>query len=139
MPFTLHPQLQADCYEPGTINSSLLLLHKNALVPWFILVPNTHENELFKLEPAHQQLIQEQTSQIARFVITCLKAEKLNIATIGNIVPQLHIHIIGRHSDDFCWPAPVWGQSEFAHYTPQKLQRIKADLIRENIIDTAHS
>jgi len=120
---TLHPQLQADCYEPGTINSSLLLLHKNALVPWFILVPNTHENELFKLEPAHQQL----------------KAEKLNIATIGNIVPQLHIHIIGRHSDDFCWPAPVWGQSEFAHYTPQKLQRIKADLIRENIIDTAHS
>lgn len=146
MPFTLHPQLQTDCYTLGnimgnivediedTMHSSLLLLHKNALIPWFILVPTTHEDELFKLEIAHQQCIQQQTAQLARFVSTYFRADKLNIATIGNIVPQLHIHIIARYTGDFCWPAPVWGQSDSAEYTPQRLMQIKTDLQSENII-----
>lgn len=138
MPFTLHPQLASDCYSTGTVGSSLLLLHKNALIPWFILVPDTQENELFKLDVAHQKRIQDETNQVAHFVSTYFKAHKLNIATIGNIVPQLHIHIIGRFTDDFCWPAPVWGQnmhqSDSTQYTPQTLVDIKTELKTRNII-----
>ncbi|VAW64285.1 Diadenosine tetraphosphate (Ap4A) hydrolase and other HIT family hydrolases [hydrothermal vent metagenome] len=134
MPFTLHPLLQADCYSLGRANNSMLLLHKNALVPWFILVPNTHENELYKLETEQQRNINIKVNQLARFVSEHFKADKLNIATIGNIVPQLHIHIIGRNTTDFCWPEPVWGQSDFAAYESKTLQQIEQSLFDREII-----
>ena len=125
MSFQLNPQLQADCYLLGTIDGNTLLLHKNALVPWFILVPDTEEAELFKLPAAHQSNVQSCINQLALFVEQYFTADKLNIATIGNIVPQLHIHIIGRHINDFCWPKPVWGEQESAQYTPKDIQAIK--------------
>ncbi|HED33430.1 MAG TPA: HIT domain-containing protein [Gammaproteobacteria bacterium] len=134
MSFILHPQLASDCYSTGHVDSSLLLLHKNALIPWFILVPDTKENELFKLDGVHQKHIQDETNRVAHFVSHYFNAHKLNIATIGNIVPQLHIHIIGRFTDDFCWPAPVWGQPDSAEYTPQALEDIKTELRGRNII-----
>lgn len=72
--------------------------------------------------------------QLAAFVEAHFNADKLNIATIGNIVPQLHIHVIGRFHNDFCWPAPVWGQSERADYTPQRLEQIHQALLDSNIL-----
>lgn len=134
MSFELHPQLQADCYELGSLGDCSLLLHKNALIPWFILVPHTTENELYKLEISLQTNVQNSTHILAEFVESNFKTNKLNIATIGNIVPQLHIHIIGRFNNDFCWPAPVWGQTESANYTTDNLQAIKQALTDRNII-----
>ena len=134
MSFELHPQLQADCYDLGTLDNCSLLLHKNALIPWFILVPHTTENELYMLEPGLQANVQNSTHIIAEFVAANFNTDKLNIATIGNIVPQLHIHIIGRFKNDFCWPAPVWGQTEFTDYTKDNLQKIKLTLSVKKII-----
>lgn len=134
MPVILHPQLQADCYQLGQVNTSTLLLHKNALVPWFILVPDTIQNEIFKLEADHQLSIQNEINQVASFVERFFKTDKLNIATIGNIVPQLHIHIIGRFKSDFCWPAPVWGQPDSTDYDAQNLQQIKQSLIENKLL-----
>jgi len=128
MSFELHPQLQADCYNLGTLGDCSLLLHKNALLPWFILVPHTTENELYKLETELQISVQNTTHRMAEFVESNFVTDKLNIATIGNIVPQLHIHIIGRFNNDFCWPSPVWGQTESANYKEEDLQVIKQDL-----------
>ena len=134
MSVILHPQLANDCFEMGYVNTSLLLLHKNALIPWFILVPDTTENELYKLPPDQQTSISKETVSIARFTEQHFKADKLNIATIGNIVPQLHIHIIARHKHDFCWPNPVWGQSESSEYPDNDVQSLKLELITHKLI-----
>jgi len=128
MEFQLNPQLQADCYLLGTLGGNTLLLHKNALVPWFILVPDTQEVELYKLPAAQQSTVQSCINQLALFVDQYFTADKLNIATIGNIVPQLHIHIIGRHINDFCWPNPVWGQQQSSQYAAKDIQAIKQAL-----------
>ncbi len=136
MSLTLHPQLQADCYLLGRIDNSLLLLHKNALLPWFILVPETHENELYKLPNEQQTLVSNAVNQLAGFIETHFKTDKLNIATIGNIVPQLHIHIIGRFTDDFCWPNPVWGQTKTSPYSEEDIHDLQKTLIDKNIIQT---
>lgn len=134
MTVKLHPQLQADTYTLGQIDSSTLLLHKNALIPWFILVPDTNENEIFKLDTPHQTQVNNAINQLANFIESHFKTDKLNIATIGNIVPQLHIHIIGRFTHDFCWPSPVWGQTESAEYNEEDLQNIKRALSKSKLI-----
>jgi len=134
MDFKLHPQLEADCINLGQINNCTLLLHKNALVPWFILVPHTTENEIFKLETVQQEQLQKAIHQLAQFVESNFKTDKLNIATIGNIVPQLHVHIIGRHKNDFCWPDPVWGKTQSADYKANELQSIKNKLQSTGLI-----
>ena len=134
MPIELHPQLATDCYLLGTVNSSSLLLHKNALVPWFILVPDTDKNELFKLDSEQQAVIQTEINTLANFTEKHFNSDKLNIASIGNIVPQLHIHIISRKVSDFCWPSPIWGRQEFAEYTTPQLNEIKQALKAKRIL-----
>jgi len=134
MTLELHHQLQSDCYILGQMQDSVLLLHKNALVPWFILVPDTQELELFKLPAVKQSQLQASINQLARFIEMHFQADKLNIATIGNIVPQLHIHIIGRYKNDFCWPEPVWGQLETAHYAEADIQSLKQLLFEKGLI-----
>jgi len=135
MPVKLHPQLAADCYLLGTVKSSSLLLHKNALIPWFILVPDTNKNEIYKLNTEQQQTIQFEINALAKFTEEHFNSDKLNIASIGNIVPQLHIHIISRKTTDFCWPAPVWGETESMEYTPQQVDIIKQALKDNNILN----
>ena len=135
MPVKLHPQLAADCYLLGTIKTSTLLLHKNALIPWFILVPNTDKNELYKLSTEHQQSIQLEVNALAAFTETYFNSDKLNIASIGNIVPQLHIHIISRKVTDFCWPSPVWGKMESMEYTSKQLETITQALNDSGILN----
>jgi len=134
VPVILHPQLQKDCFRLGTVESSALLLHKNALVPWFILVPETDEDELFKLDYDHQLSVLDEINKIADFTQHHFIAHKLNIASIGNIVPQLHIHIIARFKDDFCWPKPVWGQTESKEYTNDELHSLTQVLSEQQLI-----
>lgn len=130
----IHPQLQQDCHQLGKLQACTLLLHKNALVPWFILLPPTEQRELYQLEAALQQQVQGEINQLAAFVDAYFHTDKLNIATIGNIVPQLHIHVIGRFHGDFCWPAPVWGQSERADYAPEEITAIRQALLKRNVL-----
>ena len=134
MSVELHSQLIKDCHRLGTVKDSTLLLHKNALVPWFILIPNTTQTELYKLDSSHLAIVQSEINSLAEFTQQYFNSDKLNIATIGNIVPQLHVHIIGRKIDDFCWPSPVWGKTDFTDYSNKKLSEIKQALIDKNII-----
>jgi len=87
----------------------ILLLMNNAQLPWLILVPKTEATELYELEAEQQNHINKLINQLSRFLKQHFDLHKLNIAAIGNIVNQLHIHIVGRRRDDYCWPAVVWG------------------------------
>jgi diadenosine tetraphosphate (Ap4A) HIT family hydrolase len=139
MNITLDARLKADTYPLGEFDGSLLLLSKNALFPWFVLVPETQEIEFHKLSTAQQSRTQQQINAVAQFIETRFSPDKINIATIGNIVSQLHIHIIGRNKNDVCWPGVVWGTPHFKDYEAQEVGLIKNQLedILKGIFRTA--
>jgi len=126
--FKLNEQLSKDCILIGEINSNLLLLMNNSLVPWFILVPKTSEIEIIDLTQIQQNVLQESINLLAKFVKKYFNVSKLNIATIGNIVNQLHIHVIGRDPGDYCWPNVVWGSTERKEYDDEVVVTISVAL-----------
>ncbi|NIN35524.1 MAG: HIT domain-containing protein [Gammaproteobacteria bacterium] len=137
---TIHHQLINDCHQLGRMNSGTLLLHKNASVPWFILVPDTDKTELLYLPANQRDQIMQDCSSIAVFIKQQFGSEKINFAAIGNLVPQLHLHVIGRNKNDPCWPKPVWGHLHADDsYREETIQRIteslfgavKADISRD--------
>jgi diadenosine tetraphosphate (Ap4A) HIT family hydrolase len=105
----IHPQLLADCHHLGVMPSAQLLLHRNASLPWFILVPDTHLEDLLDLDAASLSALMTDCQQLSRFIKGELALTKVNFAGLGNVVPQMHLHIIGRSEQDACWPQPVWG------------------------------
>lgn len=105
----VHPQLLADCHVVGNLATGLLLLHRNAALPWFILVPDTAETELLFVETALRNAILEDAERVGRYLSASFDSAKVNVAALGNQVPQLHVHIVGRQVGDACWPKPVWG------------------------------
>ena len=111
-PFGLHPRLLDDCHSLGRLGFCHVLLHRNATLPWFILVPEVDAGvtELHELDRDQRLRLDEELSQVARFVKSRLGARKINVGAIGNIVPQLHVHVIGRDPADPCWPGVVWGR-----------------------------
>ncbi|QDV52826.1 HIT domain-containing protein [Gimesia fumaroli] len=121
----LDDRLQADCQQISELSESTLLLMNNALVDWFILVPRCEEIELTNLSFEQQTAIFKEVNLVARFIQQTLAPDKLNIATLGNVVSQLHIHVIGRKQSDPYWPAPVWGQAESRAYTNSDITKIK--------------
>lgn len=132
--FTLDERLQRDCYAMGQWHNSLLLLMDNALLPWLILVPDTKEIEFYRL-PGEQQLdILQKINRLSEILIQHFEAKKLNIASIGNIVSQMHIHVIGRSPEDHCWPSVAWGNPERKPYTQDQLIRV-ANNLQNEIID----
>ena len=109
--FELHPQLQRDCVEIGHFKLCRLLLMNESRYPWFILVPEREEmTEIHQMCNADQALLLHESSSLARGLVEAFAGDKLNIAAIGNLVPQLHIHHVVRYHDDLAWPAPVWGK-----------------------------
>ena len=105
----IHQQLLADCHILGNIPSGQLLLHRNAIIPWCILVPDTELQDLLQIDDPLRNRVLEDASRIAEFLRGEPDIEKINVAALGNVVPQLHVHVIGRHPLDHCWPNPVWG------------------------------
>ena len=128
MNISLDTRLTEDTYPLGEFDDCLLLLSKNALFPWFILVPDTKEIEFHKLNSTQQTNIQQHINAVARFIEGCFPTDKINIASIGNIVSQCHIHIIGRHHNDACWPNVVWGIPQFKAYEKGEVAAIKSQL-----------
>ena len=122
--FTLAPQLKEDCFILSEGPGSLLLLLDNSLVPWFILVPKTDKTEWYQLDGVQQDIIQQQINELSRFIQQEYQVDKLNVASIGNIVSQLHIHVVGRYKNDFCWPDVVWGAKEKRSYAPDEVGAI---------------
>ena len=127
-PIILDPRLQQDTVLLGYFEKSLLLLMRNALYPWFIIVPNSDETELYLLSESTQVMLMQQINLLSRFVSQSFAIDKLNIGAIGNLVSQLHVHVVGRRRDDSSWPGVVWGSEPFVEYTSEQVAGIKAKL-----------
>jgi len=125
---TLNPNLKKDSYLLGHIDNSAILLMRNALFPWFVIVPDTEEIEFYKLHINQQIEILHQITAVSRFIEENNQIDKMNIATIGNFVSQLHIHIVGRNKLDECWPGVVWGSKAFEAYEMTQVKLIKEKL-----------
>lgn len=102
-------QLLQDCHQLGQLNDGTLLLHRNAAVGWLILVPDTEAVDWHQLDDAEHERVTAQIRQLTHWAADWFHADKMNVATLGNSVRQMHIHIIARHVSDPCWPLPVWG------------------------------
>jgi len=127
--FALHPQLQTDCHVLGQLPQCTVLLHRNAVVPWFILVPRTEQLELLELPDVIRNAVLDEAALVARFLKSRFPVTKLNVAAIGNMVPQLHLHVIGRSVGDACWPHPVWGNlPETQAYPPEQVLLLEQEL-----------
>ena len=127
-PFNLHPRLQQDCHRLGDSDSSLLLLLNNACYPWFIIVPKVTQNELYLLDTFVQQELLSQVNHLSGFLKDELCVDKINMGAIGNLVPQLHIHVIGRRQDDPAWPGVVWGHPESKDYSEDDITALVSSL-----------
>ena len=111
--FILDPRLAADTHLVGDLDLSRVLLMDDARFPWLILVPRrANLRELIDLDIAAQQLLLAEIDRCARILRTLEKPDKLNIAALGNVVAQLHVHVIARRANDAAWPRPVWGFGE---------------------------
>lgn len=130
--FILHPRLLADCHQLGRLSASHLLLHRNAAVPWLILVPETDLANLLNLPIAQRDAVLADCKRVSDYLTAVLKCTNVNVAWIGNLVPQLHVHVIGRSPTDPCWPKPVWGHlSEVCDYTSDEVDAILAALVND--------
>ncbi len=108
--FELHPQLAKDCVEVGEFPLSKVLLLNDSHYPWVILVPKRENiREAFQLSVEDQRQLLAESSTLSEAMATHFKADKMNVAALGNMVPQLHIHHIVRYKNDASWPNPVWG------------------------------
>lgn len=133
--FELHPQLAADTIEIGQLSLCRVLLMNDANYPWLILVPQRPGlREIFELNTDEQTQLIHESSHVARLMHAHFQADKINIAALGNMVPQLHIHHIARYKADLAWPAPVWGRVPAAPYSIEQLKTL-IKVLREAITE----
>lgn len=123
----LHPQLADDTHPIAQWSLSDLRLMDDANHPWLILVPRVDgAAELIDLTDSQQVELTREIATASRALQAAFKPHKLNVAALGNIVPQLHVHVIARFQDDIAWPRPVWGMASAKPYSPEALvQRIE--------------
>lgn len=132
--WALHPQLARDTAPLGDLPLSRILISKDANFPWLILVPRRAGCvELIDLDSADQAALLTEIDRAARALKTVTHCDKLNIAALGNVVPQLHVHVIGRRTSDAAWPKPVWGAAPPRAYDPADLDRLTGAL-RDKIL-----
>ena len=126
--FSIDNQLLHDTHYLIEKNGFHLLLHKNASIPWVIIVPVTDVIEVFDLSQLQQQNLNELIKQISTYLQQEFSVAKMNVAAIGNIVSQLHVHVVGRKNGDAYWPGVVWGNNyPKLEWSDQKLDAIKQD------------
>jgi diadenosine tetraphosphate (Ap4A) HIT family hydrolase len=115
--WSLHPQLEQDCVMIADLPLSRLLLSRDANYPWLLLVPRRlGAGEIIDLDAVDQVQLMTEIVLVSRALKAVAACDKLNVAAIGNVVRQLHIHIVARHRDDMAWPKPVWGAAPARQY-----------------------
>ena len=121
--FELAPQLAADTEDVGMLGLCRVLLMRDARYPWLTLVPAKPDLvEITDLAPADRRILIEEIVAAGETLTDLYKPEKINTGALGNIVRQLHVHIVARNTDDPAWPAPVWGHSPALDYEPRALK-----------------
>ena len=128
--FKLHSQLAADTFTVLTLEVSQLLLMNDARYPWLILVPQvSNMRDLHNLPAKQYQAVTQEITQVSQVLESVAQAHKMNVGALGNMVPQLHIHIIARQIDDAAWPAPVWGVGEIQPYSQDAADTLIQQLV----------
>lgn len=123
-PFTLDPRIAEDTWSLGRLPLSRVLLHRDGRYPWVLLVPaRPGLRELYELEPADRAQLTEESAAIAQAMQAALGADKMNIAALGNVVAQLHVHHVARYAHDDAWPAPIWGRHPPLFYFDDQRER----------------
>lgn len=116
--FTLHQQLEKDCFVVTELPLSVVLLMNDSHYPWTILVPRVEQAiEVIDLSTEQQQQLWYESAWLSKALQQQFQPDKLNIAALGNMVPQLHVHHIARFKHDIAWPQPVWGKHLPVPYT----------------------
>jgi diadenosine tetraphosphate (Ap4A) HIT family hydrolase len=119
MNFALNAQLARDTTPVGDLALCRALLMNDRRFPWLILVPRLPEvRDMHDLDDAGQIALMREINTTAQRMAWHFKADKMNVAALGNVVPQLHIHVIARHAGDAAWPSPVWGRLPVEPYPP---------------------
>jgi len=127
MPFSLAPELQRDCIELADWPLCKVLLMNDSQYPWFILVPREAGlKEIIDLSEAQQVTLLRESAKLSKLLQQVFNPDKLNVAALGNMVPQLHIHHIARFKTDAAWPAPVWGKLPAVPYSDEQITSLKA-------------
>jgi diadenosine tetraphosphate (Ap4A) HIT family hydrolase len=108
--FALQPQLSRDTVFLGDLPLSRVLIVNDANYPWLMLVPRREEVvEIIDLDEVERTQLMSEIALVGRALKDVTRCDKLNVAALGNIVPQLHVHLIARRTTDAAWPKPVWG------------------------------
>ena len=109
-----------------------LRLMNDARFPWLLLIPRRAEaSEIFDLNKADQQQLWHEASVLGQMLKTLTQADKINVASLGNVVGQLHVHVVARQRDDAAWPGPIWGHGECQLYAPDRLDDMRHSLLAE--------
>ena len=134
--FELHPQLKEDTVIVGQFKLSMVLLHKDANYPWVILVPKrANVNEIHHLAEDDQVQLIRESSHLSEVMTSLFAPKTMNVAALGNMVPQLHVHHVARFEDDPAWPGAIWGKAPAKNYDEktlaERLNRLNASLVGE--------
>jgi diadenosine tetraphosphate (Ap4A) HIT family hydrolase len=127
--FELHPQLAQDCIPLGEFPLCRLLLINDANYPWFVLVPRrAGVSEIYHLSSEDQMQLMRESCFLAENLADTFAARKMNVASLGNMVPQLHLHHIVRFENDPAWPGPVWGKLPASSYSTEQVRDLRTKL-----------
>ncbi|MBI5468875.1 MAG: HIT family protein [Deltaproteobacteria bacterium] len=127
--FTLHQRLKDDTVEVTRLSLSSVLLMKDRTVPWLILVPGREgASEMHALSKEDRAVLIEEITLASKVLEKLYRPDKINIGALGNLVPQLHIHVMGRFKTDRAWPGPVWGKDGAEPYTEAELGKAVGEL-----------
>ena len=127
--FGLDPRLANDTHFISALPLCDALLMNDARYPWVILVPRIDGlTELYQLKESEQQQLTKESNFVAKQLANLVSADKMNVAALGNVVSQLHIHHVARYIGDETWPAPVWGKGKSVPYTIDELKGVLSQL-----------
>jgi len=128
--FSLHPQLANDCFELAEFPLCKLLLCNDSAYPWFILVPKVNDiTDIYQLDWQQQQQLLNESSLLSEVLMQVFSGDKMNVAALGNVVAQLHVHHVVRYKNDVSWPKPIWGQQALTPYSNDELVSLKEQLL----------
>lgn len=137
--YQLHPQLAADTFTIGQSELCDVLLMNDARYPWVILVPRRADViESFQLPQIEQEQLMSESAFVAEHLANLVNADKMNVAALGNVVSQLHIHHVARFASDEAWPSPVWGKGNAVQYQPEEAQAV-CEQLRQTLAPILHN
>lgn len=129
MSFDLHPTLARDTVAVARLPLCRVLLMKDRRFPWLILVPEREAlREIHELPAADRAQLIEEVARASEVLARLFQPDKLNVGALGNVVPQLHVHVVARFAADSAWPGPVWGSGAALPYPESELEETRGRL-----------